>query len=105
MIPASDDAPAVSSTGLFAGLWIAEDSGGAQMEIEVYDHPERGLCVWHDDYGHGEHFCGNGHIPVGASDLRFLYPANIWSSNTNTGDISRKTSDDTRGGQSDPAQP
>lgn len=66
----------ITSTGLFAGLWLAEDSGGERFEIDVYDHPELGLCVWYDDYAHGAHFCGNGHIPVGASDLRFLYPAN-----------------------------
>lgn len=59
---------------LSAGCWLAEKNDGELIEIDVYDHPERGLCVWHHDYDHGAHFCGNGHIIVSLSDLRFLRP-------------------------------
>ncbi len=47
------------------------------MEIEIYNHPERGLCVWFDDYAPGNStlFSGNGHVPVHASGLTFVRPS------------------------------
>lgn len=70
--------PSVGSGDLFAGLWVAEDAAGHRLTIEVYDHPERGLCVWYDDYAPGNStlYCESGHIPVNASELKFLSLAN-----------------------------
>lgn len=35
------------ASDLFAGVWVATDQAGEQMEIEIYNHPERGLWYCH----------------------------------------------------------
>lgn len=65
-------------------LWLPECAGvfrvesprallGDGFEIEVYNHPSRGLCVWAEDYGcaHPEYY-QDGHIPVQETGMNFV---------------------------------
>lgn len=64
------------------GKWLVEWADGRQYDginpIDVYMHPAAGLCVWFEDYaGRGgidipASTCGDGHVPVGLSGLRFV---------------------------------
>ena len=66
----------------FSGFWTVSNADGrdydGEQPIEIYDHPERGLCVWFDDYAPGDStlFSGNGHVPVLMSGLLFS-PENV----------------------------
>ena len=57
------------------GTYSAE-AHGERMDIEVYSHPVKGLCVWILDYAPGGIDTpvttnGDGHVPVAYSGLTF----------------------------------
>ena len=57
------------------GTYIVID-GEEEKELEVYDHPEKGLCVWFNDYSAGSidqpvSTDGDGHVPVSCTNLIF----------------------------------
>lgn len=47
-------------------------------EIEVYDHPIKGLCCWVGDYGaeQGEYPGADGHVPVNMTGIYFIEKIN-----------------------------
>lgn len=53
-----------------SGTWLARDVIDQDdfREIDVYPHPQRGLCVWGEDYGHSDH----DHVPVKSTGIRFI---------------------------------
>jgi len=67
---------------LCEGLWFAESKDGqrytGENPIEIYNHPEKGLCVWWKDFSptggldYPVSTNGDGHIPIKCSSLRFL---------------------------------